>query len=112
MGQEHAHLKNFLDMLHSERGAAQNTLDAYERDLSDALQYFASQGIDVTAITTKDVQAYLHHLSAEGLAATSRARRLSSLRQFTKFLANEGLIATDPPPGCRGRSGSGRCRGP
>ncbi len=102
MGQEHAHLKDFLDMLHSERGAAQNTLDAYERDLSDALGFFAAQGISSTALTTRDVQAYLHHLSSEGLAATSRARRLSALRQFTKFLTNEGLIATDPAAGLAG----------
>lgn len=102
MGEADTHLKDFLDMLEAERGAARNTLDAYERDLLEALAFFAARELTLSAIGTKDVQAYMQHLSVEGLAATSRARRLSSLRQFTKFLCNEGLLETDPAAGLSG----------
>jgi integrase/recombinase XerD len=48
------------------------------------------------------VQAYLQAISNEGLAAASRARRLSSIRQFYKFLNHEGVIDTDPASGLSG----------
>lgn len=102
MGSSEPHFKEFLDMLEAERGAARNTLDAYERDLNEALAFFTGRGKSITGVETKDIQAYLQHLSVTGLAATSRARRLSSLRQFTKFLTAEGILASDPAAGLAG----------
>ena len=96
------HLAAFLEMISSERGAAQNTLDAYERDLSDFLSFLDARARAPLAADAKDIQAYLAHMTAEGLAATSRARRLSSVRQYFKFLAAEGLIVTDPASGLSG----------
>jgi len=43
-----------------------------------------------------DLSAYLTHLSTQGFAATSQARRLSSMRQFYRFLYSEGLRGDDP----------------
>ncbi len=96
------HLAAFLEMISSERGAAPNTLDAYERDLSDFLSFLDIRARAPLAANAKDIQAYLAHMTAEGLAATSRARRLSSVRQYFKFLAAEGLIVTDPASGLSG----------
>lgn len=87
---------DFLDMLMAERGAAQNTREAYERDLSNYLGYLASVGRDGIHASSQDIQRYLSALSDDGMAATSRARRLSCIRQFYKFLFNEGVVATDP----------------
>ena len=102
MTPEPNHLAAFLEMLSSERGAAQNTLDAYERDLSAFLGFMASRNRAIAAADSKDVQAYLQSLSEDGLAATSRARRLSSVRQFYKFLTAESVIETDPTAGLSG----------
>ena len=95
-------LADFLSMMASERGAAQNTLDAYERDLSDFYAFLETRSRVFQAADAKDVQAYLQHMTTEGLAATSRARRLSSVRQFYKFLAAETIIETDPASGISG----------
>ena len=95
-------IADFLEMMASERGAAKNTLDAYERDLSDFSLFMENRAKPVIAANAKDVQTYLQHLSGEGLAATSRARRLSSVRQFFKFLAAEGTIEIDPAAGLTG----------
>jgi integrase/recombinase XerD len=46
--------------------------------------------------TTEAVRAYMAGLDAGGFAASSRQRRLSSLRQFFKFLYAEGRRADDP----------------
>jgi integrase/recombinase XerD len=96
------HLKAFLEMIAAERGAAQNTLDAYERDLTAYLGFLDARTRMPETSDSKDVQAYLQAISDEGLAAASRARRLSSIRQFYKFLANEGVIDADPASGLSG----------
>lgn len=96
------HLAEFLEMLSSERGAAQNTADAYERDLADYLGFLQSRMRTPEAAESKDIRAYLQHMTEEGLAATSRARRLSSVRQFYKFLTAEGIVKADPALGLTG----------
>ena len=96
------HLKAFLDMLAAERGAAENTLQAYTRDLDTFAAFLSARGKALQAADAKDIQAYMHHLSQEGLAAASRARQLSSLRQFYKFLAAEAVIGVDPAAGLAG----------
>lgn len=95
-------LKAFLEMLASERGAAQNTLDAYTRDLDAYLAFIAARSRTPEKADSKDIQAYLQHLTDEGLAAASRARKLSSVRQFYKFLATEGVVENDPATGLTG----------
>jgi integrase/recombinase XerD len=88
-------LEAFLEMLASERGAATNTLEAYRRDLEDYLAFVAQSGLMLATIETANVVTYLRALSDTGLAASSRARRLSALRQFFKFLGRENLITSD-----------------
>ncbi len=96
------HVAAFLEMLSAERGAAANTLDAYERDLADFAAFVDARAVAIVAASPKDIQAYLQHMTEAGLAATSRARRLSSLRQFYKFLNAEEIIAVDPAAGLAG----------
>jgi integrase/recombinase XerD len=89
-------LAAFLDMLAAERGASPNTLDAYRRDLSDYLAHLSGRSLDAVRAGPADVRTYLRRLGESGLAPASRARKLSAIRQFYKFLALEGLIDADP----------------
>lgn len=86
----------FLEMLAAERGAAANTLDAYRRDLEHFAGHLEADGIELRAATPALIARYVRDLSAEGLAASSRARKLSAVRQLYKFLVAEGLVAEDP----------------
>lgn len=86
----------FLDMQAVERGASPHTLDAYRRDLSDLSACLAARGVTMTAATTNDLRAYLADLSARGMKSTTIARRLSAVRQFHRFLYDEGHRADDP----------------
>ena len=90
------HLDSFLEMMSAERGAAENTLQSYQRDLDDLLLFFAGQGTGTATATTADLSAYLADLSARGFKASSQARRLSAVRQFFRFLYSEGLRSDDP----------------
>ena len=89
-------------MLAAERGAAKNTTDAYRRDLEDFAGFQLAAGRSLTSTVARDIAGYLKHTSGMGLAAASRARRLSALRQFYRFLAADGIIETDPALGFAG----------
>jgi integrase/recombinase XerD len=89
-------IDSFLDMIAAERGGAQNTIDAYRRDLADYAARLAASGKRPLDASSDDIRAYLQELDRRGLKATSSARKLSSIRQLHRFLAGEGMRADDP----------------
>jgi integrase/recombinase XerD len=95
-----ARLNGFLDMLAAERGAARNTLDAYQRDIDDYLEFLGGRSLD--AVSADDIRAWLADISARGLKASSAARRLSAVRQFHRFLYTEGFSPGDPSAAIEG----------
>ncbi len=88
-----ARIEAFLEMMAAERGAADNTLQSYRRDLEDAAGQIEA---GLAQASTADLRVYLAGIAAQGFAASSQARRLSALRQFYKFLYAEGLRGDDP----------------
>lgn len=96
---DEALLTQFLDMKSAERGASANTLSAYRRDMDAAFQHFSHTGRTALTVTPPDIQAYLQSLAQDGLSPASRARKLSTLRQFFKFLTADELIEKDPTHG-------------
>ena len=90
------HLEAFLEMMSAERGAAAHTLDAYRRDLSDFSGFVRQRGRGLGNAKTEDLRGYIVSLSEAGLKASTQARRLSSLRQFHRFLQDEGVRDDDP----------------
>jgi integrase/recombinase XerD len=89
----------FLEMLSAERGAAPNTLEAYERDLKAFAAFLAKRGGSPESAGVADIRAYLGRLARAGMAPRTAARRLSALRQFYRFLLAEGLRGDDPTAG-------------
>eukprot|EP01037_Dinobryon_pediforme_P013669 gene13669-13785_t len=83
-------------MIAAERGAAANTLAAYDRDLEDYCAFLADESLDLLKVTTKDIQTYLAELEERGFKPTSAARRLSAVRQFHRFLYAENHRGDDP----------------
>ncbi len=86
----------FLDAIAAEQGAARNTLLAYGRDLRHAAEWFAGRGTGLVAATRDALEAYLVALDAQGMARATRARRLSSLKQFYRFAHDEGWREDNP----------------
>ncbi|HEX7072523.1 MAG TPA: site-specific tyrosine recombinase XerD [Hyphomicrobiaceae bacterium] len=95
-------IDSFLEMLAAERGAAANTLEAYRRDLENFSAFLGKRHVELAAAGPADISAYLRFLTEQGMAASSRARRLSALRQLYKFLLSEGRVAEDPVLGIQG----------
>jgi integrase/recombinase XerD len=89
-------LRLFLDMLTAERGAAAHTIEAYTGDLADFLGFAKTQHRSCQSVSPETIRLYLKRLNGQGLAATSRARKLSAIRQFFRFLLAEGIRSDDP----------------
>jgi integrase/recombinase XerD len=89
-------IERYLDMLAAERGATENTLAAYGKDLADYAAHLAKSKRTIANAATENIQAYLASLSGRGFAAASLARRLSAVRQLHRFLYAEGLRGDDP----------------
>ena len=90
------HSEAFLEMLAAERGAARNTLAAYQADLEDFAAFMRAQGVMAGMAGAGHVGAYIEALHGAGLAARTQARRLSALRQFFLFLLREGIRDDNP----------------
>ncbi|WP_394889217.1 site-specific tyrosine recombinase XerD [Mesorhizobium sp. AaZ16] len=88
-----ARIEAFLEMMSAERGAAENTLSSYRRDLEDASEQLGGRLAEAEASA---IRSYLGDIASRGFAPTSQARKLSVLRQFYKFLYAEGLRGDDP----------------
>ncbi|WP_147104513.1 site-specific tyrosine recombinase XerD [Tateyamaria sp. syn59] len=92
----HRWISTFLDAQAAELGAARNTLLAYGRDLKDADAWLAGQDADFETADTTQIKAYLIHCDAQGLAKSTRARRLSAIKQLYRFAFEEGWRADNP----------------
>ncbi|MCR9109300.1 MAG: site-specific tyrosine recombinase XerD [Rhodobacteraceae bacterium] len=86
----------FLDAQAAERGAATNTQLAYARDLADFTDWLADRASSLTDAQRSDVEAYLIHCDDQGLAKSTRARRLSAIKQLYRFCFEEGFRADNP----------------
>ncbi|WP_306044233.1 site-specific tyrosine recombinase XerD [Nioella sp. MMSF_3534] len=91
-----AWISPFLEAQAAELNAAENTLLAYGRDLRDACDWLAARGIGFDTATRADLEAYLIALDTEGLARSTRARRLSSVKQLYRFAYEDGLRSDNP----------------
>ncbi|WP_120495380.1 site-specific tyrosine recombinase XerD [Kiloniella sp. EL199] len=89
-------ISTFLEMMSAERGASQNTLEAYERDLMRFDDFLSCRRKDIVAVEASDIKAYLADLTVEALSARTQARHLSSLKQFYLFLMEEGVRQDNP----------------
>ncbi|PPG88865.1 site-specific tyrosine recombinase XerD [Rathayibacter rathayi] len=89
----------FLRQASVERGLSAHTLAAYRRDLALYLGWLAERGTDDLAqLRRADVGEFSSWLAARTerpLAASSRARILSSVRGLHRFALEEGLVADD-----------------
>ncbi len=90
-GSELDHLLNhYTTILRAERGLANNTLDAYRRDLAKFKCYCAKKSLQgPTDLTNHTVLGFLQFLREQGLSSTSVARCMAAIRGFCRFLTME-----------------------
>lgn len=86
-------IEAFLEMMSAVRAASQNTLEAYGRDLRDASVFMSG---DLSGAVYGDISHWMTHLSNEGFATSTIARKVSALKCFFRFLYDEGDRKDNP----------------
>ena len=89
-------LPAFLEAQAAEAGAARNTIESYARDLTDFCAFVTGKSLALGSLQRGDIETYLIRCEADGLAKSTRARRLSAIRQMFRFAYEEGWRSDDP----------------
>ena len=98
---QRAALSRWLDHLRAIKGAAENTLAAYGRDLGQFLDFLSQhhggqEGLSaLTTLGQPDLRAFMADLRNRDISPRSVARKLSAVKSFLAFVADQqGTDAT------------------
>ena len=90
-------LHDYLDYLKYQRNYSSYTILNYQNDIMEFFSYIDSEGISYSDIEYGDIRFYLMYLKDEKNDINSSIdRKLSSLRGFYKYLANEKIVLSNP----------------
>ncbi|MBD3663881.1 tyrosine recombinase XerC [Sulfitobacter sp. TSTF-M16] len=94
-------LQTWLNQQHALKGAAENTILAYQGDVTDFLAFITlhkgdAQGLGALArITVSDMRSWMAQTRSTGVGPRSMARKLSAVKAFYRWLAErEGFEPT------------------
>jgi integrase/recombinase XerD len=96
------HIDAFLEMMAAERGASENTLSAYQRDLEGWQEALTARKSDLLTCGTGALESVLASWAKTGLAPSTAARKLSALKQFCLFAQMDSLRSDNPAHSLRG----------
>lgn len=95
MNWEH-YIKNFVSYLKIEKGLADNSILAYQRDVFKLRDFCESIKKSPIMVTYEDLKHFISDLFDLGLSARSQARVISGVKQFYSYLILEDEITKDP----------------
>lgn len=88
--------KAFVNYLRLERGLADNSIFAYQRDVEKLKDFCSPRNISPIQVSLDDLKQFLADLYDLGISARSQARIISGIKQFFEFLILEGERQDDP----------------
>jgi integrase/recombinase XerD len=86
----------YLTYLRVEKGLRPLTCEAYGRDLLQCAEHLEKSNVRLLAASHEDIAGFIAHLQTHQVEARSRARKLSCLRGFYKWLLLDKRTARDP----------------
>ncbi|MHB8303149.1 MAG: site-specific tyrosine recombinase XerD [Acidobacteriaceae bacterium] len=89
-------VRSYLAYLRVEKGLRPLTCEAYRRDLLQCAEHMEKTHARLASATHRDIASFIAHLQAHQVEARSRARKLSCIRGFYKWLLLDKRIAHDP----------------
>jgi len=90
------YIKHFVSFLKIEKGLAENSVLAYQRDVTRLKEFAESMKLQVTDIKPAHLKNLLLELHEMGISARSQARMISGIKQFFHFLILENVLDNDP----------------
>ncbi|MFU8812040.1 MAG: site-specific tyrosine recombinase XerD [Balneolaceae bacterium] len=93
-----AHLKHYLQFISIEKGLSEHSRTSYRHDLTRYLNFVEhTLNIgDLNGVTLHHIEQYLEELTAMGLAVSTIARNISSIRNFHEFAVVEKFTQANP----------------
>lgn len=91
-------IKQFENHLRLERALADNSIQAYIRDIKKFIAFLEIEHLDqpFEEISTETIEYFLRWLTELGLAESSQSRILSALKTFYRFLNDEEITENNP----------------
>lgn len=87
----------FLTHVRSARGLSEQTVRAYASDLEQLVAFADDRGIaTLDGVGLELLRDWLWEADQRGLARSTIARRSSSVRAFTRWASESGVLPTDP----------------
>lgn len=89
-------VNDYLDYLQYEKNYSKYTILNYKDDIEEFIDYIESEGLEFKDIVYSDIRFYLMYLKDNKHDDNSSIdRKLSSLRGFYKYLANNNIVQTN-----------------
>jgi len=91
---------DWADHLGRERRLAENTLEAYRRDIEQFFRFLTGHLgappalADISALRPADVRAFMAHRRTEGIGPRTLGRQVAALRSFARFCERQALAST------------------
>jgi integrase/recombinase XerD len=90
------YIKNFVSFLKIEKGLAENSIFAYQNDVSKLHDFALAHRLDVDQLTYENLKEFIADLYDLGLSARTQARIISGIKQFYGYLMLEDFVKDDP----------------
>lgn len=92
MEKEDKYLRKFIEYLNVEKNYSFYTIKNYELDIKEFIDYCVNNNLSLFKINYKQARSYVSYLyDEEKDKPTTISRKISALRSFYRFLANNGL---------------------
>ncbi|MBR2241405.1 MAG: site-specific tyrosine recombinase XerD [Clostridia bacterium] len=89
-------IKLFLGFLQNDKKLSDNTLQSYNRDITQFEKYVEENQINYTKVDEKIVKNYLEYLQDIGKKSSTVSRNLASIRSFYQYLVRTKVVLQDP----------------
>ena len=92
-------IDSFIKYLKTERNLADNTLEAYRRDVNQLFIFLKHQ--DPQKVERNHIRRYLGWLQQQGMDKRTLGRKLSAIKAFFKYALRESAVTANPTLGLR-----------
>ena len=89
-------IEQFLEAISAEKAASGNTLESYRHDLEGLVLFLKTRKTNIKEASDINLQEYIQDIFNRGFSGKTSARRLSSIRQFYKFICSENIREDNP----------------
>ena len=87
---------NFILSIVTEKNMSLNTASSYAADLKIFLSFIKRQNLGIATVRKTTISKFFQSQRERGFSDNTVSRRLSTIRQFFRFLVREGFVDRDP----------------